>query len=374
MSTSIKLSIADLLTELVRMPTVSSDFAANTVALDWVEDQLKDLPLNIKRFEHNGVPSLVATTRSVKNEKNPKLWLAGHMDVVPGAEDLFTPKVSGNKMTGRGTYDMKSSVAVFIRLLQDLGDNLDDYDLGLMLTGDEEPGGSNGAGWLTQHHGYRGQAVLLPDSLKNWELEISAKGVNFFRFTSSGKDAHGSRIWEGDNAVERLLAFIEILRTHTTTEPCGDPIHYHHTLNIGKLEGGQVVNQVPHTAEALVDIRIVPGTSTEDVDDWVKAARAQVPGITSERLQGQAQPLISPPTEVTRLFLRIAEAAIGRQIPHVHAHGGTDARYFADHGIPVITVNSTGGEPHTKNEWVDLADLNVFYKVVKRFVDEWAAR
>jgi succinyl-diaminopimelate desuccinylase len=370
-NTSTATSLSELITDLVRIPTVSDDHAANSAALDWVEQQLAGLPLHIRRGEHNGVPSLTATTTGVANYKNPKLWLAAHTDVVPGSPGLFEPKIIADRMLGRGTYDMKSAIAVFIHVLQDLGDDLDDYDLGLLLTSDEEPGGTDGVGWLTSQ-GYRGQAVLLPDSLKNWELEIGAKGVNFWQFTSFGKDAHGSRIWDGDNAVERLLKFIEVLRTYTTTEPCGDPTHNHHTLNIGKLEGGEVVNQVPNKAVAQVDIRIAPGSTPDDVTAWVEAAHNLVPGVKSERMPGQAKPSKLTPAEPTYIFLKIAEAAIGRKIPHVFAHGGTDARWFSEHGIPVITINSTGGQPHTENEWIDLDDLKMYLSVVRQFVDEWA--
>ena len=364
-------AVTEYLVELVSIPSVTSDHEANYKAIDWVENQLAGLPLTVTRFEHNGAPSLVATTPAVKDPKNPRLWLSGHIDVVPGTKELFEPQIRGHIMTGRGVYDMKSAIAVFIALMHEVGDDLAALDLGLMITSDEETSGKNGVGWLTAQ-GYRGQAVLLPDSLKTWQLETGAKGASFWRFTAYGQEAHGSRIWEGDNAVERLLNFIGVLRAYTVTEPCGDPKHMHHTLNIGKLSGGIVVNAVPYTAEAHVDIRITPDVTLEEVEKWVKDTQDIVPGVEAEQLPMQAKPSVLPHVGPVELFARITEEHLGRPLEKVFAHGGTDARWFADVGVPVITVNPTGGGMHAKNEWVDLKDLALYYDVVRQFVTEWS--
>jgi acetylornithine deacetylase/succinyl-diaminopimelate desuccinylase-like protein len=82
-SATITKTITDLLSHLVRMPTVTSNAATNRAALDWVEEQLAGLPLRVKRYEQNGHPSLVATTR--QSTKQPRLWLCGHLDVVHGS-------------------------------------------------------------------------------------------------------------------------------------------------------------------------------------------------------------------------------------------------------------------------------------------------
>src|ERR1041385_2774437 len=123
-------TLTDILSHLIRMPTLTADHATNRAALDWVEEQLHELPLRIQRLEHKGVSSLVATTPAVKNPKRPRLWLAGHMDVVPGDPKDFPPRVHDGKLFGRGAFDMKYGLAVFIKLLRELGPDLAKYDLG----------------------------------------------------------------------------------------------------------------------------------------------------------------------------------------------------------------------------------------------------
>src|ERR1700751_2829536 len=99
-------TIVELLSHLVRFPTMSKDRATNQVALDWVEEQLSHLPLKFHRYEHQGFASLVATTPAVTDPKNPRLWLAAHMDVVEGPPAAFVPRVENGRLHGRGTHDM----------------------------------------------------------------------------------------------------------------------------------------------------------------------------------------------------------------------------------------------------------------------------
>lgn len=364
-------TLTELLMHLVRMPTVSSDPATNRAAMDWVENQLQDLPLTIKRHERNGVPSLTATTAAVKDPKAPKLWLAAHTDVVPGTPAMFEPRIADGRIYGRGTHDMKFAIATYLLLLHELGD-LGNYDLGLMLTADEEIGSLDGVGWLAGELGYRGQTVLLPDSVKTWEVETGHKGTAYWHLTAHGKEAHGSRTWEGDNAILRLFNFITELRKHTVAEPCGDPKHNHNTINIGKINGGNVVNQVPARAEADIDIRLTRGATLDDAADWVHQAQLAVPHVDAVQLDMQIKPTELPQTAPVLLFAGLAEAAIGRPMERVYAHGGTDARWFTNHGIPVITVAPTGGGFHTGDEWVDQAEVTRFYEVTRQFVERYA--
>jgi succinyl-diaminopimelate desuccinylase len=374
MSTATTTRLVDTLVHLIRMPTISGDHATNRAAMDWIQEQLRGLPLNFKRYEPNGTPILIATTTGVKQPKNPKLWLAAHLDVVPAEPELFEPVITNGRLVGRGAYDMKPAIALFITLLKELGAEAANYDLGLIITADEEIGGSNGVGWLVDHQGYRGQAVLLPDSLKNWEIEASAKGCYFWKLTSHGQAAHGSRIWDGTNAIDQLIRFVEHLRANTVTEPCHDPIHMHHTLNLGQISGGMAANQIAETAEAMIDFRVTPGTTIDDVKTWVAAAQLAVPGVEAQLQHMKVDAYTSKDGPVHQLFNGLAEAAIGHPMPKVIAHGGTDARWFSYQDIPVITVNSTGGNPHGSSEWIDLADLERYAHVVRQFVDAWAKR
>lgn len=369
-STNTKI-LTDLLTHLVRFPTISGDNATNRAALDWVEQQLKGLPLNIKRLENHGVPALVATAPAAKNPKAPKLWLLGHMDVVGAEPGDFKPTIHDGRLHGRGTHDMKFAVACFIALLQELGPELKHYDLGLMLTADEEIGGEHGARWLVQDLGYRGGAVFVPDSSTPWKMEVSAKGIARFDLTATGQAAHASRPWQGVNAIDELMSFVNKLRTFVPTEPCGDPHHRHSTVNLSTISGGLAANQVPGSAKAQVDIRFTADTSVDEINSWISRAQAAIPTVRAKIIRID-EPCEIPTNSAGEHYKAAALEVAGVTVTDHHAHGSSDARWFAWKGIPTINVGVIGSGYHTSPEWVDLADLTRYYEVFRRFVNDCA--
>jgi succinyl-diaminopimelate desuccinylase len=363
-------TLTSLLSHLVRMPTMTRDQATNRAALDWVEEQLHGLPLHIQRLEHNGYPSLVATTRPTKN---PRLWLVGHMDVVRANAAGFKPKVHDGKLYGRGSHDMKAGIAVFIALFQELGPRLANYDLGLMLTTDEEIGGYEGVHWLIESKGYRGGAAFMPDSGGGWEMELGAKGIIWWELTATGRSAHASRPWNGFNAIDQLTQFVAEVRSHLKREPCGDDQHWHTTLNLATIQADTATNQVPDLATARVDVRITPDTGLTKVISWFEAAEAKFPAVKAKQLLA-AHPYRVKEEGPVALFRDIATRTVGRDISPTLSHGSSDARHFAVHGIPTITVSPVGSGFHVPEEWVDLHELTLYYEATRQFVDEWAAR
>lgn len=363
--------LTELLTHLIRFPTISGDNATNRAALDWVEQQLEGLPLNVKRLENHGVPALVATTPAAHNPKSPKLWLLGHMDVVGADPGDFKPVVRNGRLHGRGTHDMKFAIACFIALLQELGPDLKHYDLGLMLTADEEIGGTNGARWLVQDAGYRGQSVFVPDSSTPWKMEVSAKGIARYDLVATGQASHASRPWQGVNAIDELMSFVNTLRTFVPAEPCGDSHHRHSTVSLSTITGGMAANQVPGSAKAQIDIRFTPDTSPDDINSWITRSQTAVPTV-SAKLVNIDNPCEIPTNSAGEHFKAAALEVAGVEVTDHHAHGSSDARWFAWKGIPTINVGVTGSGYHTSPEWVDLKDLTRYYEVFRRFVKDWA--
>lgn len=364
-------TLTGLLAHLVRFPTVTGDNATNRAALDWVEQQLQGLPLTFNRLENQGVPALIATTAAVKNPKQPKLWLLAHMDVVAGDPDDFKPVEHQGRLYGRGTHDMKFALACFIALLRELGPGLSQYDVGLMITCDEEVGGEDGARWLVQDQGYRGHAVFVPDSSTPWKMEISSKGIAQYELTAAGRSAHASRPWQGVNAIDEVMAFVNHLRAHVPAEPCGDDHHLHGTVNLSTIKGGLAHNQVPGTATANIDIRFTPDISFDDISGWVEQAKADVPSVDA-KLYRTDRPFQVHANAAGKAFKAAALEVAGITVTDHHAHGSSDARWFGWQGIPTVNVGIKGSGYHTSPEWIDIADMVRYYEVTRRFVTQFA--
>ena len=363
-------TLTQLLSHLIRMPTASADHATNRAALDWVQEQLRDLPLSFKHLEHNNYPSLIATTPAVADAKKPKLWLMGHIDVVPGDAGDFNPTVRDGKLYGRGAYDMKYGLAVFIHLLRQLGEDLADYDLGLMITSDEEDGGFDGAGWLASQ-GYTSRAMILPECGVPWDMESGAKAIARYHLTSSGASGHGARPWEGVNAIDQLMDYLELIKQHFPTEPCRDAKHEHNTLNVGTISGGRAPNQIADYAEAMVDMRLIPATSFATAHAWFTTASATIPSvIATPGVSGVGFETING--DAVKLFRKLVTEVTGRTVTSSLAHASSDARFFATGGTQVITMPPTGGGQHSSAEWVGLEALNQYAEITRQFIEQYA--
>lgn len=363
-------TLTDLLSHLVRFPSVTSAHATNRALIDWIASQLDHLPLKFQHHERDGIVSLTATTMGATSAKQPKLWLAAHTDVVPGEPSDFEPEVRDGRLYGRGVYDMKYGIAVFMKLLLELGDTLDNYDLGLMLTSDEEVGGHNGCGYLAER-GYGSQAMLLPECGIPWNLEKGAKGLSWWRIESRGVASHGAYPWLGKNPIDSLMDYLTHLRRFFPAEPCHDPKHLHHTMTVGSIDGGGVYNRVPEYAEAKLDLRTLPEVSIEEITSWFDEASRAIPDVTAT-LTEHAPGFVNPSDGATQLFTRIVRQVTGRELANQLAHASSDARFFGPRGTQVICVPPTGGGQHSSSEWIDLAGLDNYYTIVRTFVTQWA--
>ena len=360
--------LEDLLKKLIAFKTISVEHEENRHALEWLESEVKDLPVFINRYESNGFPSLTINTRETNS---PTLWLTAHLDVVAGSDSVFTPKIEDGKLLGRGACDMKFAIACFLNLLKDLGRNLSGHNFGVMITTDEEVGGQNGVKYLL-NRGLSSRACFLPDGGYNWEIQKAAKGVWHLKFVSLGKSTHGSRPWNGVNAVQNLVALLEKLSSQFPKEPCNVPHHFHNTLNVGKIEGGHAVNQVPDLAQAWVDIRFTTQTKKEDLQGLINKSLKYFPGISMTEVSFGESYSLDTQNRYFKTFVEIVSGKLNINPKFIFSHGSSDARFFTARGIPVILTRPTGGGSHSENEWIDLADLEKFYQVLKLFVEKVA--
>jgi succinyl-diaminopimelate desuccinylase len=260
-----------------------------------------------------------------------------------------------------------------MKILLELGDTAPDYDIGLMITCDEELSGEHGVEPLVRA-GWRADVAVNPDAGSDWDMERAAKGKLYYRVRSHGDTGHGSRPWAYKNAIVQLMACLQELRGHFVSEPCGDAAHPHDSLTIGTIKGGEAHNQVPDYAEAEVDIRLMPGA---DNLDKLRAIVTQI----AERYDGGIEftdEAVSPAFEndPDNDYLRLMEHLIIRTTGHkprqVLSHGATDSRYFAGLNIPFILTRPQGGGQHAADEWVSVKGLEQMHRVMSAFVEQVA--
>ncbi len=361
--------LSETLQTLISFKTISNNFQENQRAIDWIKEEIRGLSLFIKEFNFNQHPSLFVATQKTKK---PKLLLAAHLDVVPASDEMFKLKIKGWKIFGRGVYDMKFAIACYLQILKDLGQDLKRYDFGILITTDEEIGGLNGTKKFLEN-GYSGRIVFLPDGGKDWNFEEKAKGVLHLLIEARGKSIHGSRPWEGENAIETLFQFLNNVKGKFPKEPCKDKRHWHTTLNIGKIEGGVATNQVPDFARAWVDIRFPPEVKIKKIKSILKSSKNKFKNKIKivELIYGSPY-RVNKNNKAIQIFSKIAFEKFKIKTGFISSHGTSDARFFAQYKIPVILIRPKGGGHHSEKEWINREDLEKFYVVLKNFVQEIA--
>src|SRR3954453_4827384 len=91
-------------------------------AAEFIGGWLESNDIKASQTESRGLP---VTTAEVGPPDAPTLVLHGHMAVAPGGRDQFEPRVDGDRLLGRGAYDMKGALAVMLLVLHNRRDQED---------------------------------------------------------------------------------------------------------------------------------------------------------------------------------------------------------------------------------------------------------
>jgi succinyl-diaminopimelate desuccinylase len=351
-------NVLSIFSDLIDFQTISGHTKEVDACFDYAAAFLEKQGMHVVRLTSNGFPSIIATSQTTKT---PGVLLQAHMDVVPAKSEFFKMTEKEDRLYGRGVFDMKFAAACGLQLAQDLKDELHNYDFGIMFSSDEEIGGTNGVSYLLDQ-GYGADVCILPDGGNDWQIEASCNALWIVRLSANGQTAHGSRPWEGQNAINNLLGGIsEIQQLFGELKPLKN------SITISKIQGGSAVNQVPDHAEAVLDMRFISNeeyTRNREIISKIAAAndlQLETVGYVEARNVDVTQPSVAA-------FLTIAEQITGKPIAKTHSFGTSDACYFSDHGIPTIVIRPNGGGAHSDHEWIDKAGVEQFYEVIKQYV------
>jgi succinyl-diaminopimelate desuccinylase len=350
-----------IISKLVGFRSTQQQPEQQKACADFIASYFDDTTYEVKRFFHEGVHSLVITQPGVVA---PKVFLVGHFDVVEGRDDQFIPKIDGDRLYGRGALDMKSGVAVMMTLLKELGGS--SADVGLMLTGDEELGGFAGVAHLLSL-GYSCEVAVLPDGGEAVHRVVTKeKGVLKVTLEARGVAAHGSKPWNGDNAIMKLYGALDAVHALFRHPELAEWVS---TLNVGKIEGGKAFNQVPDYAAAHCDIRYV---ETDQPLLLVEKIRDVLPtGVTVKVDMNEPMTVTDIEHPLVKKFIDCL-ALVGRKVDFAVDHGSSDGRFFSAMGVPVIISQPDGAGLHGPDEWVSVSAVEDYYTVLGEYIHKIA--
>jgi succinyl-diaminopimelate desuccinylase len=341
--------------------------AAYELMLDYVRGSGKDI--TIEEFESGGRPSFLAYKGSIRPEQF-HLIFNGHLDVVPGKSQQYEPFVRGNRLYGRGVYDMKAACVVMAEIFCEYVDKVP-FAFGLQLVTDEESAGKHGTLYQVQQ-GVRSDFVICGECGRvpgTYEIANRAKGVIVADIGFRGKSAHGAYPWQGDNAALQAHRFVQLLhdRYPAPTEETADS-----TLTVtGIFAGGEAHTTTPDYATVRLNGRFTPDDpQMSDIQKFSRLIKELAPNSEIVALHDFSSPLYSDSENPQLAALKAAaEKVEGNKFRLVQRHGTSDGRYYGDVGNQACEFGIAGEYQHGDGEYITLEALDNFRKTLYAFMD-----
>src|SRR5690625_1890561 len=315
-------------------------------AAAYVADLLSEVGLKPQIFESAPKRASVVARMAGKNPERPALVVHGHTDVVPAeaddwSVDPFAAIEKDGCIWGRGAVDMKNMDAMILATVREMArtGQQSDRDLVIAFFADEEHGGRFGSHWMVQNHPelFAGATEAISEvggysvdigGQRTYLLQTAEKGIAWLRLIAEGRTGHGSQI-NTENAVARLADSIArigqyewprriipavdgllrgisdlvgkpydpedpqmvdalIAELGTTARFVGATVAT--TTNPTMLDAGYKANVIPGSAEAVIDMRVLPGDEGESIKT-IESLLA--PGVRWEYVQEDV-PLEAP--------------------------------------------------------------------------------
>ncbi|MCR6097704.1 M20/M25/M40 family metallo-hydrolase [Salipaludibacillus agaradhaerens] len=346
-----------LLKELIKID--SSTKAGANEAVAYCHRWLENRGLEVKKIKNNGYHMLVCQIG--KGEET--IILNGHVDVIEAEDQQFHPYVLDGKMYGRGAVDMKAGVATMMETVAKLKDQSLSTSIMLQIVPDEETGGVNGTKYLTEQ-GYLGDFIICGEPT-NMGIAIQSKGVLQLDFTIRGKPAHGSRPWEGNNAISKAYNLYEEIFQLPFAQETAPPMFDKPSINLAKLNGGTVYNKVPEKCHMSLDIRYLPHQSPSAIFEQIQKI---TDGTVTIHICNQ--PVT---TKEDNPFVQVLADAIKRktQLEQVNIygqHGSNDGQFFTKYGGASVECGPVGHDWHGDNEMVYMDSVKDYQHVLEDFI------
>jgi acetylornithine deacetylase/succinyl-diaminopimelate desuccinylase-like protein len=378
-----------------------------------------------------GRASLIARVRG-SDPSAPSLGLLGHLDVVPVDPEGWTRNPFGGDLIdgeiwGRGAVDMLYLTAVFACVLREvaLAPEPPRGDLVLLAVADEEAGGEYGIHWLVREHP---EAVRVSEAISesggmrmgaHVAIEVAEKGSAGRRLVMRGKPGHASIPYGAASAAYRVGEVLQRLGEvapaaqlgelwdafvaariddPTLAERLRDPVSidavlpqlggiagYAHavsriTLSPTVLRAGATHNVIPAVGTIDLDIRTLPGTSDEDVDQLLAAVLGPlIDEVEIQHLRGWAATASSAQEPLFAAIERAVAAVAGAPVVPIMAAGGSDARVLRELGIPSYGFGLLGPDwsyeryregVHGNDERIDVESVELSLAALRLIVAE----
>jgi acetylornithine deacetylase len=360
------MNVADLTKELVSIPSHRADDHDESAAGAFIESWLREETTG--DVERDTAGNVIAR----KGSGSPSLALVGHHDVVPPDDsqrdgESYVIERDGDRLYGRGTADMKGSLAAAMLAFRD-ADPAKGELIFASFTGEEQGGiGCQAA----IEDGFAPEYAIVGEGSTGYsapgvtDVAIAHKGRRGSTIIADGKAAHASETDAGENAIYRATEAVTEIRTMETPTATVLGHDLQGSLTVTEIEGGSAWNVVPERCVATVDERTVPDARApvERIEE--------IPGV-SWRVDQDLPPMACRAEQFAEVVHEAANRAQDGTPEHIVKPHATDAGWLARAGTSCVVVGAAEpGQAHTATESVSIPVVERCRRIYAGGIDGW---
>ncbi len=354
--------LRELVRSLVQIPSVNPTLAPDEgtgeqaiaeFARDWLASQ------GVEAWLEEAAPGRVNTVAETGDGDGPSLVFCAHLDTVGTAGMTmppFEPRVEGDRIYGRGSYDMKGSVGAILAAMAALARDRVKGRVQAALVADEEYASLGAYDFVERH---TADACIVTEPAEG-RLVLAHKGFVWADIVATGRAAHGSRWDLGVSAIGRMGRIVAALeefdrdelrrRTHPLVGPA--------SLHCAVVAGGTGRSTYAHECRLQIERRTIPGETPQQVLRELEAVvRLAGEEARVERVFDRPPLTCDPQARVARCLRDAVEEITGAAPPVGGVAYWMDAAVFAQAGIATVNYGPSGAGAHEAVEWVDLPSV-----------------
>ena len=383
------MDLEQVLKDLVALPSVNPmngetgpEYGEGRVT-DYLEATFLDMGLPCER--QTVTPGRENVFARLDGDPERVVMLEAHQDTVPVQGMTippFDPQVRDGRLYGRGACDVKGGMAAMIGAVAALKDARPEGMPTVLFAGsvNEEHGFDGAAAFPRFFHesGFlpRPPAFAIVAEPTDLDTVVAHKGQVRWRIHTEGVAVHSAQPERGVNAIYRMARVVNSLEhwaRHGAPALGIHPLCGHTSLSVGTVTGGVGVNVVPDRCTIEIDVRGLPGDDPMAVRGSVEEHLRSDPEVDFEVVHDDPFLVGLPLADDGNGPLADALVAAVRQQAGrgeaVAVPFGTDAAQFQAEGIPSVVFGPGSIEQaHTRDEWIELAQLAVARDAICRAV------
>ena len=372
--------------ELIRFPTVTPVDAG---IMKFLEKKLKSIGFKTKILEFKDRKS-----KPVKNiyarigTKSPNFCYAGHVDVVPPgnikkwSSHPFKPKIKNGKLIGRGSSDMKTSVASFIAAVNEFVIKKKKFNgsISLLITGDEEGIAINGTKKVVEYLIKKKEKInfcLIGEptnpSQMGEMIKIGRRGSITGYLSIFGKMGH---VAYNHKAINPSTCIIDVLKNLKKIKlDNGSKNFQASNLEITKISiNNDADNVIPGDAKATFNIRFNDKHNStslkKKLNFLIKKICKKYKCKFKIKYMISGESFITKPNKITFMIKKIIKKNT-RVNTKLSTSGGTSDARFIRKISPCLEFGMVGASMHQVDENIKIKDLKTLTKIHTEILDQF---